>query len=247
MDRKALETLLRKVRSGGTSVKDAAEQLSALETESLGFARLDRHREARRGMPEVVFGEGKSAEQIRGIVERLSQGTGPVLVTRIEETIGRTLAEEHPRGEFDALGRTFLIPSRRRRKPRAGLLIITAGTSDLPVAREALVSARAFGLAPTMVVDVGVAGIHRLFEHQEAMRQAKVLIVVAGMEGALPSVVAGLVQAPVIGVPTSVGYGAAMGGMTALYCMLSSCAGGLTVVNIDNGFGAACAARTILN
>ncbi len=252
MDKKRLEALLRQVSQGSLSVRSAAERLAALETakletDKLEYARIDHHRPLRRGIPEVVLGEGKSPGQIQGIVEHLIERRAPVLVTRLEASVGETLAERHPIGRYDPLSRTYFARSAKtRRKPRPGLVIVSAGTADLPVAEEAAVTAEAFSLVPDRIYDVGVAGLHRLLEHLPRLRQAKVVIVVAGMEGALPSVVAGLVEAPVIGVPTSVGYGAALAGFTALMGMLSSCAEGLTVVNIDNGFGAACAARVIL-
>lgn len=252
MDKKRLEALLRQVSRGSLSVRSAAERLAALETakletDNLEYARIDHHRPLRRGIPEVVLGEGKSPGQIRGIVEHLIERKAPVLVTRLETSVGEELAKLHPIGRYDPLSRTYFARSTKaRRKSRPGLVIVSAGTADLPVAEEAAVTAEAFSLAPDRIYDVGVAGLHRLLEHLPRLRQAKVVIVVAGMEGALPSVVAGLVKAPVIGVPTSVGYGAALAGFTALMGMLSSCAEGLTVVNIDNGFGAACAARVIL-
>jgi NCAIR mutase (PurE)-related protein len=247
VDRDAVRELLAAVRSGRLTEREALEKLSVLGTEDLGFARLDRHRELRRGLPEVVFGEGKTEEQVTSIVDALIAADQPVLVTRLGETVGKRLASRHEQARYDPVSRTLVRASPEREQSRVdGLLVMSAGTADLPVAEEAAVTAESLGLSVEKVYDVGVAGIHRLFGEITRLRQAKVVIVVAGMEGALPSVVAGLVRSPVIGVPTSVGYGAAFSGLTALFGMLSSCAGGLTVVNIDNGFGAACAAHAIL-
>jgi NCAIR mutase (PurE)-related protein len=229
-------------------VAEALEQLARLGTADLGFARVDHHRDLRRGLPEVIFGERKSPEQVRSLVEHLAARRAIVLVTRLDPAVGRDLAARFATGSHNPVARTFYLPRPgRRRRGRAGLLIVSAGTADLPVAEECAVTAEAIGLAPERLYDVGVAGIHRLFEQGDRLRRARVVAVVAGMEGALPSVVAGLVDVPVIGVPTSVGYGAALSGFTALFGMLTSCAGGMTVVNIDNGFGAACAARLILS
>lgn len=245
LDRNEVTKLLGMVKEGKLAPREAAEKLASLGTADLGYARIDHLRPLRRGFPEVVFGEGKTTDQVLGIVDHMARGHQPILVTRVSPETGEQLQRRHPQGNFNPIARTFFkAPSRRTL--RSGLLIVSAGTADLPVAEEAAVSAEAFGLKPERLYDVGVAGLHRLLEKLETLRKAKVLIVVAGMEGALPSVVTGLVEAPVIGVPTSVGYGTALGGLTALFGMLSSCSGGLTVVNIDNGFGAACAARTIL-
>ncbi len=246
MDSKKVRKLLRDVRDGRRDVDEAAEKLAAFGTGELGFARIDHHRPLRRGFAEAVLGEGKTPEQILKIVEHMAERRSTVLVTRLAAPVGEELAKRHPKGEYDALSRTFLLHGTPRKRLKKGLVIVSAGTADQPVAQEAAVSAEAFGLESERIFDVGVAGLHRLLGHVDVLRKAKVLVVVAGMEGALPSVVAGLVEAPVIGVPTSVGYGVAAGGQTALMGMLTSCAEGLTVVNIDNGFGAACAARAIL-
>ncbi len=247
MDRDELQKLLRAVRRGALPVGDALESMARLATADLGFARIDHHRSVRRGMPEVVFGAGKSREHLLGIVEHVVRRRSTLLVTRLTPELGEELAARYPDGSWNPLARTYLRhrPGRRARGQR-GFLIVSAGTADLPVAEEAAVTAEALGLAPERLFDVGVAGIHRLLEQSDRLRRARVIAVVAGMEGALPSVVAGLVGVPVIGVPTSVGYGAALGGFTALFGMLTSCAGGMTVVNIDNGYGAASAARLIL-
>ena len=247
MDRKHVEQILEGVKAGRTPVEDALEQLARLGIDDLGYARLDHHRQLRRGLFEAVFAEGKRSEHVQGIVARLHAEGRPVLVTRLAPEQGAALAERFAAGNHDPVSRTFSLGL----EPPAGpeeppLLIVSAGTADAPVAEEAAVTAAAFGIPVERLQDVGVAGLHRLTEHLDRLRRASVIVVVAGMEGALPSVVTGLVEAPVIGVPTSVGYGASLGGVAALLGMLSSCAGGLTVVNIDNGFGAACAARAIL-
>ena len=246
MDRAALEKLLDEVRKGLVDVDAAAEKLASLKPGDLGFAKLDHHRTLRRGMPEVVYGEGKAREHILKIVEHLVERDAVVLVSRIDPAVGEELASAYPEGRHDKLSRTFLRLPETRPEPVPGLLIISAGTADLPVAEEAAISAEALGLEAERLYDVGVAGVHRVLGETDRIRAARVVIVVAGMEGALPSVVAGIVEAPVIGVPTSVGYGVARGGTAALHGMLSSCAGGLTVVNIDNGYGAAAAAHAIL-
>lgn len=247
MRRDELKKLLAAVRRGEIGVARAVEQLARLDTANLGFARIDHHRHVRRGAPEVVFGPGKSREQLLRIVSHLVGRRETVLVTKLAPALGEELAARFPRGRWSGAAGAFLIPGPgRARRPRAGLLIVSAGTADLAVAEEAALTAEALGLAPDRLYDVGVAGLHRLLEETDRLREAKVIIVVAGMEGALPSVVAGLVEAPVIGVPTSVGYGAALGGLTALFGMLTGCAGGVTVVNIDNGFGAALAAHLVL-
>ncbi len=246
MDLNDLKHLLSAVRSGDLSVDEGLERLSKLPFEDAGVAMIDHHRALRQGVPEVVLGESKTAEQIVTIVERMAAHGDNVLVTRISGEKADILSKHHPEGAYDAVSRTFVL----RRKPhedlgRGKILVICAGTSDLPVAREAAVTARMFNNQVEELVDVGVAGIHRLLAHTSALREAGVVIVVAGMEGALPSVVGGLIDVPVIAVPTSVGYGAAFGGIAALLGMLNSCAGGVTVVNIDNGFGAAFAATRI--
>jgi NCAIR mutase (PurE)-related protein len=246
MDSTDLRHLLTAVQTGDLSVEESLERLRLLPFEDAGFAMIDHHRTLRQGVPEVVLGAAKTAEQITTIVQRMAAHGDNVLVTRLSADKAAILAEHHPDGEYDALARTFSL----RQKPfedlgRGKLLVVCAGTSDLPVAREAVLTARMFNNQVEELVDVGVAGIHRLLAHTGALREATVIIVVAGMEGALPSVVGGLTDAPVIAVPTSVGYGASFNGIAALLGMLNSCAGGVTVVNIDNGFGAAFAATRI--
>jgi NCAIR mutase (PurE)-related protein len=246
MDINDLKHLLTAVQTGDLSINEGLERLRKLPFEDVGIAMIDHHRALRQGVPEVVLGEAKSAEQIATIVERMAAHGDNVLVTRISSEKAEVLSNSYPGGEYDPLAKTFSL----LQKPfddlgRGKVLIICAGTSDLPVAREAAVTARMFNNQVEELVDVGVAGIHRLLAHTDALREASVIIVVAGMEGALPSVVGGLVDVPVIAVPTSVGYGASFNGIAALLGMLNSCAGGITVVNIDNGFGAAFAATRI--
>lgn len=243
-----LETLLADVAAGRLSPAAAVERLRHLPFEDLGFARVDHHRTLRQGHPEVVFCEGKTSEQVVAICTRLAAMTGTFLGTRCTAEQARLVSAGFPAVRHNPLARTVHLPLAQAPAPGpdAGtILVISAGTSDLPVAEEAAVVAEAFGHRVGRLADVGVAGLHRLLAAGEQIREADVVIVVAGMEGALPSVVGGLVQAPVIAVPTSVGYGAAFGGLAALLGMLNSCAAGVTVVNIDNGFGAAAAASRI--
>jgi len=215
--------------------------------EHLPFAQIDHLRPATQGHQEVIFCLGKTAEQVVGIAERLEAKSGSFLATRADQTQRAALAGRFARAEINELGRTVFLPPDPEPEPtgRGTVLIVTAGTSDLPVAEEAAVTARALKNRVARLTDVGVAGIHRILTQTDLLREAGVVIVVAGMEGALPSVVGGLVKAPVIAVPTSVGYGASFGGIAALLGMLNSCASGVTVVNIDNGFGAAAAASRI--
>jgi NCAIR mutase (PurE)-related protein len=239
MDIKVLEQLLAEVKDGQMTVPQALERLRTLPFEDLGFARVDHHRQLRQGFPEVVFAAGKSLEQIRGILAALARRSDHILVTRLspdkvpELTAEFPEARYHPDSQVLTLSRGA-VPDRGR-----GLIVvISAGTSDIPVAEEALLTARIMGHRAEALYDVGVAGLHRLLAHRELLTQATVFIVAAGMEGALPSVVGGLVDRPVIAVPTSIGYGASFGGLAALLAMLNSCATGIAVVNIDNGFGA---------
>ena len=222
------------------------EELGRL-VERLPFASIDHLRPATQGHQEVIFCQGKTPEQVVGIAERLEARGGMFLATRADPIHREALAARFPRVEVNELGRVVYLPADPEPAPtgRGTILIVTAGTSDLPVAEEAAVTARAFRNSVARLTDVGVAGIHRILTQTEALRSAAVIIVVAGMEGALPSVVGGLVAVPVIAVPTSVGYGASFGGIAALLAMLNSCVAGVTVVNIDNGFGAAAAASRI--
>ncbi len=240
MDRGRLAELLTAVQDGGCSVEEALARLRALPYEDLGFARIDHHRELRNGFPEVVLAEGKTAEQVVAIAERLAASGANVLITRLAPEPGQRLLAALPDFTYHALPR--LAVRRTRSVEPAGrgpVLVISAGTADLPVAEEAAITAELMGNVVERLYDVGVAGIHRLLEQRERLWDAAVMIVVAGMEGALPSVIGGLVDRPVIAVPTSVGYGASLGGIAALLAMLNSCAPGVSVVNIDNGYGAA--------
>ena len=235
----ALEQLLEEVRAGRLSVTEALERLRHLPYEDLGFARVDHHRQLRQSFPEVVLAAGKSLEQVRGLLRSLWARADHVLVTRLAPAAAAALAADFPEARYYADSQVLTL--NRGEVPQRGrglILVISAGTSDIPVAEEALVTARIMGHRAEALYDVGVAGLHRLLAHQDLLAQATCFIVVAGMEGALPSVVAGLVDRPVIAVPTSIGYGASFGGLAALLAMLNSCATGLAVVNIDNGFGA---------
>ena len=243
MDSKELQVLLQNLKNGDIDVNDAIQRLKHLPFEDLGHTNVDHHRQLRLGFPEVIFGEGKSVGQITQIVAALLDKGSNVLVTRVDEPRALQLKEHFPPLVYHEDARCLTL----EQKPveitgRGKILVVSAGTSDIPVAAEAVVTARLLGNEVEQLYDVGVAGIHRLLARKELLFSAAVIIVVAGMEGALPSVVAGMAGRPVIGVPTSIGYGASFGGIAALLGMLNSCAAGVTVVNIDNGFGAACAA-----
>ena len=246
MRREHVRDLLARVADGAVPIDEALEQLSFEPAESLGFATNDQHRALRQGFPEVVFGEGKTTEHLVTIASRIADRGEGLLVTRLSPEAAPVLSSAIPTIELNVLARTaYLAPVQPVPVGRGSVLVITAGTSDLPVAEEAAVTATALGNCVTRLADVGVAGIHRLLSRREELLGASVIIVVAGMDGALPSVVGGLVRVPVIAVPTSVGYGASFQGLAALLTMLNSCAAGITVVNIDNGFGAAVAASRI--
>ena len=247
MNRVQLEGLLADVAAGRLMPSDALDRLRHFPSEDLSFARLDHHRSLRVGLSEVVYCEGKTVDQVVTICERLAGMNGGFLGTRATEEQATALITRFPAADWNRLGRTVhLKPADAAVPGSKTVLVVCAGTSDLPVAEEAAVVAGAAGLQVARLADVGVAGLHRLLASKELLDQADVIIVVAGMEGALPSVVGGLVRVPVIAVPTSVGYGTAFGGVAALLAMLNSCAAGVTVVNIDNGFGAAMAAWRIL-
>jgi NCAIR mutase (PurE)-related protein len=248
MTEKHLRELLEAVRSGSVTSQQAIEQLKHLPFEDLGFAKVDHHRSLRQGFAEVVFGKGKTPAQVEGIVRAmLRQKTSRqnVLVTRADAKIFAAVKRVNRKAKFHASSGVVTIERSQEITGKGTILIVSAGTSDIPVAEEALLTAQMMGNRAEHLYDVGVAGIHRLLEHRENLTKARVIICVAGMEGALPSVVGGLVAAPVIAVPTSVGYGASFGGVAALLGMLNSCASNVTVVNIDNGFGAACVASCI--
>jgi NCAIR mutase (PurE)-related protein len=241
-----LRALLEQVARGETGVEQALRDLRDLPFSDLGYATVDHHRALRLGFPEVVLGSCKSAEQIAGIVAELGRGGDNVLVTRVEREVAAAVGERLPAIERHELAHALVLRQRPvEDRGRGVVLVVTAGTGDLPVAEEACLTAELMGNRVERLFDVGVAGIHRVLGRRERLEAATVIIVVAGMEGALPSVVGGLVARPLIAVPTSVGYGASFGGLAALLGMLNSCAAGVTVVNIDNGFGAAFAASLI--
>ena len=244
---RAKDKILEEAAAGRLGFVEAVAELAAASgaVGELKEAKIDHAREARCGFPEFVYGAGKSLEQLMEIIPEIHGRTGSVLVTRLPAETGSALVQAFPAGEYDPAARTFRIRDPERRLT-GKVLVVTAGSSDHGVAKEALHTLEACGIGAELVADVGVAGIERLFASLDRLRSADVCIVVAGMEGALPSVVGGLVRCPVIAVPTSVGYGAAFGGVAALLGMLNSCASGVTVVNIDNGFGAACAAARMI-
>ncbi len=248
MNEKELRVLLENVAKGSLSVENAQDHLKNMAFEDVdGYASVDHHRAIRKGFPEVIFGQGKTPEQIIGIMSAMSKSSDEViLVTRIESEKALDVIKVFPDAQFHADAK-MLILSRKEPEIRSSgnIVVISAGTSDIPVAKEAYLTAKSMGNHVTTIFDVGVAGIHRLFAHRGKIEKASVIVVAAGMEGALPSVVAGMVKAPVIAVPTSVGYGAGFGGIAALLGMLNSCSSNVAVVNIDNGFGAGYMASTI--
>jgi hypothetical protein len=252
VDPSSLRTLIDRVASGVCTPDDAVRQLRRLPYADLGFARVDHHRDLRQGMPEAVYGPGKTPEHCAAIVEELLGATdGPVLLTRatdvqVKAVSALTEARGHGPGEITACGATSTMAFRPAPDRAGKIVVVTAGTADLPVARECTAVLRALGFSPTLMVDCGVAGLHRLLAEVDELAMADAVVVVAGMEGALASVVGGLTPAPVVAVPTSTGYGAAFEGLTALLAMLAACASGVTVVGIDNGYGAACAIARLL-
>lgn len=244
MNLENLKTMLVSLQQGGLSVDEALSQLRQLPYEDIGCAQIDHHRDLRQGMPEMIYGEGKTADQISAITSAISAKGGNVLVTRLDKDKAEQILQTFPAARYHLEARCLTLEQKPPEISGKGtILIVSAGTSDIPVAAEAHLTASFLGNRVERIQDVGVAGIHRLLGRSEQLAAAAVIIVVAGMEGALPSVVGGLVDKPVIAVPTSVGYGASFGGIAALLGMLNSCAAGVTVVNIDNGFGAACAAN----
>lgn len=239
MDMESLNQLLRNVASGKISAEDATNKLVHLSFEDINYAHIDHHRSLRKGFPEVIFGQGKTADQIIGIMEKMLLQENIVLVTRIEALHADRVVSRFPDAVYHKDAK--MVVWKIKEIPIQGkgtILVISAGTSDIPVAKEALLTAKVMGNQVESIFDVGVAGIHRLLDHKALIDKASVLVVVAGMEGALPSVVAGMVNSPVIAVPTSIGYGVSLGGLTALFAMLNSCSSNVAVVNIDNGFGA---------
>ena len=245
MDRLRLEALLNEVREGRTAIGDALDRLRDLPFEDMGFAKLDHHRALRTGMPEVIFAMGKTTEQVAAIFARMAHAGGNVLATRASREAFEAVQAIEPRAEFHPVARAITLAQSPAAPGTGTIAVVCAGTSDLPVAEEAAVTARIMGNMVELIADVGVAGIHRLLAQKNSLQSARVLVVCAGMEGALPTVVAGMVNAPVIAVPTSIGYGASFGGVAALLGMLNTCSPNVSVVNIDNGFGAACIASLI--
>ena len=237
--------LLREVRRGRVGVDEALDRLRSMPYENLGYARIDHHRPLRQGMPEVIFGRGKTPEQIEDLVKRMLPHGHNVLVTRGDANVFEGVRKLDRRARFHAASGAIDIRSDREIRGKGLVLVVTAGTTDIPVAEEALVTAEVMGNRVESLYDVGVAGLHRLLGESKALKRARVVIVAAGMEGALPSVVGGLVAAPVVAVPTSVGYGASFRGLAALLGMMNSCAPNVATVNIDNGFGAGYLASVI--
>jgi len=248
METEKLKLLLEQVKSGGVDVESALEELRHLPYENVdGFASLDHHRALRNGFPEVVLGQGKQPDQVAAIVKRLAERSDKVLVTRVDPSMADTVCVQIPELNYLPLPRLLILDRSKPVEKRPGILVVTAGTADIPVAEEAAVTAELMNNKVDRIYDVGVAGIHRLLDRVDTLWQAHVIIVAAGMDGALPSVVGGLVSVPVIAVPTSVGYGASFNGLAPLLTMLNSCAAGVGVVNIDNGFGAGVLASRINN
>jgi hypothetical protein len=245
MERKKLEELLRAVAAGELSIADALERLKHLPYADLGFARVDTHRALRAGFPEVIFCERKTPAQVAAIAARIAETGATVLATRASAEAYEAVRAELPAARYHEEARAVVVPGESAAEPQGRVLVLSAGTADMPVAEEAAVTAETIGCHVERVYDVGVAGLHRLLDKLDAIHKADCIVVVAGMEGALASVVAGLGGGPVVAVPTSVGYGASFGGIAPLLTMLNSCAGGVVVVNIDNGFGAGYAAALI--
>ncbi|MGA8295693.1 MAG: nickel pincer cofactor biosynthesis protein LarB [Acidimicrobiales bacterium] len=246
-----IDDLLEAVRDGSVSPEQASDRLRSLPFADLGFARVDHHRRLRQGMPEAVFAPHKTPEQCAAIISELVRhGSGPVILTRATRHQRDVALRELPGGlvtpESDDPEGVYFVSWKQAPRKEGQVVVVTAGTSDLPVAHECVATLRAYGFSPELLVDCGVAGIHRLLVHERDLRKCDAIVVVAGMEGALASVVGGLVAAPVVAVPTSVGYGSSLEGVTALLAMLSSCAPGVVVVGIDNGYGAACAITRLL-
>ncbi|ADG83829.1 nickel pincer cofactor biosynthesis protein LarB [Thermincola potens] len=246
MDRQYLKDLLQKVKNGTVSIEEALDSLKVLKYEDLGFAKVDHHRNLRNGFPEVIFAQGKTPEQVVAIFAKLAEKNKNVLATRASQEMYEAVKQICPQAVYHPAARCITLRQKELPKRPGSILVISAGTADLPVAEEAAVTGEIMGNTVLRLYDVGVAGIHRLLDNHQLLSQASVIIVVAGMEGALASVVGGLVDKPVLAVPTSVGYGASFGGIAALLGMLNSCAAGVAVFNIDNGFGAAAMASSIL-
>lgn len=246
MNRRSIEQLLKEVRSGRLPIAEALERLRQLPYESMGFANLDHHRDLRQGFPEVVFSPGKTDAQVLAILERIDLTRSPALATRVTPELARKVRRKFRRAEHNPLARTIVLKRDPIGRRPGEIALLTGGTADLPVAEEARVTAELFGYRVTPFYDVGVAGIHRLLDRREKIEKTDLVIVIAGMDGALASVAGGLFAQPVIAVPTSVGYGTSFSGLAPLLTMLNSCAAGVAVMNIDNGFGAAVLAHRIL-
>lgn len=246
MDPERLRQILTRFRKGELGTEQVLDALRHLPYEDLGDAKIDHHRRLRRGAPEIIYGQGKTPEQIVRIAGKMIEAGGPVLATRLSDEALDEIERQIPRALIQRQAR-MAVMGRRARRRKSRIVVCCAGTTDLPVAEEAATTLEALGHEVSRLTDVGVAGLHRLLATRSELTGASVVIAVAGMEGALPSVVAGMVSCPVIGVPTSVGYGAAFGGISALLAMLNSCAGGVVVVNIDNGLGAALAADLMVS
>ncbi len=248
MEERDIRRLLERLQSGRVSVEDAVERLRHMPYEDLGFAKIDHHRALRQGFAEVIFASGKTPKQVSTIVKRMlsvKDSSHNILITRADKNIYSFVRRTNAKARFHPLSGVITINRNRVLNGKGTIVVVCAGTSDIPVAEEAALTAEVMGNRVESIHDVGVAGLHRLMEHRATLNSARVIICVAGMEGALPSVVAGLVAIPVIAVPTSVGYGASFGGLTALLAMLNSCASNVSVVNIDNGFGAGRVASAI--
>jgi NCAIR mutase (PurE)-related protein len=240
MNKEFLLDVLQRLRSGKLSIEESFELIKDLPYFSIGNVKFDLHRKIRRGLPEVVYGEGKDFETLKILLEKLNEKKENVIVTRLAHEKGKELQKIFSNAKYDYVSRVFFLKNKRIiKKGRGKVLIISAGNSDLPVAKEAFLCSKYLGNDAELIVDVGIAGIHRILDYKDKIKSSVCIIVVAGMEGALPSYIASICDSPVIGVPTSVGYGANLGGFTALFGMLCNCSGGVAVVNIDNGFGAA--------
>ena len=245
MNTSTLRTLLINIREGKTDVETAIKRLRHLPFENIAYAHIDHHRQLRHGMPEVIYCEGKTLDQVIGIAKRMLKAGSDVLATRAPEAVYRALKKLDRRAVYHKASHAIVIQHKEKKLTKGIVLVLTAGTSDIPVADEAAVTAEMLGSSVRTVYDVGVAGIHRVLSKRDVLDEARVIVVVAGMDGALPSVVGGLVDKPVIAVPTSVGYGAGFQGLAPLLTMLNSCASGIAVMNIDNGFGAGVLAHRI--
>jgi NCAIR mutase (PurE)-related protein len=245
MDQSYLQNILNLVAEGKLEPQAAMEELKELPYQDLGFANIDQHRNIRTGYPETIYCEGKTPDQVAAIIDRMKENNSNILGTRASEEVYERVREVVPDAVYHPLARLFVVKNKKEIRSEKVIAVVTAGTADIPVAEEAAVTAETMGNQVDRIYDVGVAGIHRLFARLDRIRAANVIIVVAGMEGALASVVGGLVDKPVIAVPTSIGYGASFGGVSALLTMLNSCASGVAVVNIDNGFGAGYLASNI--